>query len=200
MVKRYNQNEIKKLVEILKADGVISIPTDTVFGICASMNSKIAHDKLMAIKNRPMAKSFPVMCKDEAQIKSIAIVNDVAEKLITAFMPGPITLVLKSNKNLPAYITHGKDTIAIRMATSETIKEIIAELESPLFMTSANQSGQLTCTSLDEIEKSCPNLDGMLGGKVIFSQGSTIVDCSTDQIKILREGPITLAQINAVLQ
>lgn len=83
------------------------------------------------------------MCANEEQIKSIAIVNDVAEKLIKSFMPGPVTLVLKKNKNLPEYITNGKDTIGVRMATSEAIEKLILELNSPIFMTSANQSGNL---------------------------------------------------------
>lgn len=95
MVKRYKENDIEELVRILRNDGVISIPTDTVFGICARINSEVAHDKLIAVKNRPIKKSFPVMCANEEQIKSIAIVNEMAEKLIKAFMPGPITLVLK---------------------------------------------------------------------------------------------------------
>lgn len=77
------------------------------------------------------------MCANEEQIKSIAIVNDVAEKLIKSFMPGPVTLVLKKNKNLPEYITNGKDTIGVRMATSEAIEKLILELNSPIFMTSA---------------------------------------------------------------
>lgn len=200
MVKRYKKSEIKKLAKILKNDGVISVPTDTVFGICARINSKIAHDKLITVKNRPIKKSFPVMCANEEQIKSIAIVNDVAEKLIKSFMPGPVTLVLKKNKNLPEYITNGKDTIGVRMATSEAIEKLILELNSPIFMTSANQSGNPTCSSLDEIEKACPNLDGMMEGNVIFSKGSTIIDCSTSEIKILREGPITIEKINEILK
>ena len=200
MIKRYKKSEIKKLAKILKNDGVISVPTDTVFGICARINSKIAHDKLITVKNRPIKKSFPVMCANEEQIKSIAIVNDVAEKLIKSFMPGPITLVLKKNKNLPEYITNGKDTIGVRMATSEAIEKLILELNSPIFMTSANQSGKPTCSSLDEIEKACPNLDGMMEGNVIFSKGSTIIDCSTNEIKILREGPITMEKINEILK
>ena len=199
MIKRYNENEIDELVKILKNDGVISVPTDTVFGICARINSKIAHDKLIAVKNRPENKSFPVMCANEEQIKSIAIINETAEKLIKTFMPGPITLILKKNKELPEYVTNGKDTIAIRMATSETIKKLILELGSPIFMTSANQSGEPTCNSLDEIEKMCPNLDGIMEGNVIFSKGSTIIDCSSDDIKILREGPITIEQINEIV-
>ena len=198
MIKRYKKNEIEKLVKILKNDGVISVPTDTVFGICARINSKIAHDKLITVKNRPIKKSFPVMCASKEQIKSIAIVNDVAEKLIKSFMPGPITLVLKKNKDLPEYVTNGKDTIAIRMATSKKIEELIAKLGSPIFMTSANQSGKAECSNLDEIEKECPLLDGMLEGNVVFSKGSTIVDCTSEKIKILREGPISINQIKNI--
>lgn len=199
MVERYNQDEIEKLVQILKDDGVISVPTDTVFGICARINSEIAHDKLIAVKSRPIKKSFPVMCANEEQIKSIAIINETAEKLIKAFMPGPITLVLKKKNDLADYVTNGKDTIAIRMATSETLKNLILKLESPIFMTSANQSGKSTCTNLDEIERNCPLLDGMMDGDVIFSKGSTIVDCTSKEIQILREGPITIEQINKII-
>lgn len=198
MIERYKQDEIEKIVQILKNNGVIGVPTDTVFGICARIDSKEAHDKLIAVKKRPMTKSFPVMCANKEQIKSIAIVNEVAEKLIKAFMPGPITLVLKKNKDLDDYVTNGKDTIAIRMATSETIKRLILELKSPIFMTSANQSGEPTCTSLDEIEKNCPLLDGMVEGNVIFSKGSTIVDCTSKELQILREGPITIEQIKSI--
>ena len=89
MIRRYNQNEVDKLAEILKHDGVISVPTDTVYGVCAIINSVKAHDRLMEVKNRPTNKSFPIMCADEKQIKSIAIVDEKAEKLIHAFMPGP---------------------------------------------------------------------------------------------------------------
>lgn len=200
MIKRYKESEIKELAYILKNNGVISVPTDTVFGICARINSKEAYDKLMKVKPRPVAKSFPIMCANEEQIKSIAIVNDVAEKLIKVFMPGPITLVLKKNKNLDEYVTNGKDTIAVRMATSKPIGELIIKTESPIFMTSANQSGQIECINLDEIEKACPLLDGMMEGNVVFSKGSTIVDCTSEEIRILRSGPISYEQIQEALK
>ena len=194
-MKRYTQNEIDELANILKEDGVISVPTDTVYGICARMNSKKAHDKLMMVKNRPINKLLPIMCADEEQIKSIAVVDKRVEKIIHNFMPGPITLILLKRPELPEYINNGSLTIAVRMASSKIIEELIRKTGSPLFMTSANQSGSPVCTNLDEIEKSCPNLDGMLEGNVSFGQGSTIVDCSSESIKILREGPITLEQI-----
>ena len=196
MIKRYSQNQINEIADILKKDGIISVPTDTVFGICARIDSKIAYDKLMVAKNRSKDKSLPVMCMDKEQIKSIAVINENAEKLIQAFMPGPITLVLNKKNSVPYYVTNGKNTIAVRMATSKVLENIIRKIGSPIFMTSANQSGEPTCTTLDEIEKSCPNLDGMVEGHVFYSKGSTIVDCSSKNIEILRVGPISIEEIN----
>ena len=80
MIKRYKQTEIEKLAEILKNDGVISVPTDTVYGVCARISSKKAHDNLVKAKNRPNTKPFPIMCSDEEQIKSIAIVDEKIEE------------------------------------------------------------------------------------------------------------------------
>lgn len=194
-MKRYKQNEIDELAEILKKDGAISVPTDTVYGVCARINSIQARDNLAKIKNRPSSKLFPVMCSDEEQIKSIAIVDERAEKIIHNFMPGPITLILKKRSEVPEYINNGEATIAIRMATSKALEELIRKTGSPLFMSSANQSGEATCTNLDEIEKACPTLDGMMEGSVSFGKASTIVDCTSEEIKILREGPISLEQI-----
>lgn len=200
MIKRYKQNETDTLAKILKNDGVISVPTDTVYGVCARINSKKAHDNLVKTKNRPITKPFPVMCADEEQIKSIAIVNEKAEKLIKEFMPGPITLILEKRPKVPEYVNNGKTTIAVRMATSEAIKELIIKTGCPIFMSSANQSGEPTCTNLDEIENECPNLEGMMEGTVKFGKGSTIIDCVSKELKILREGPITIEQIREVLE
>lgn len=106
----------------------------------------------------------------------------------------------EKNKDLPDYMTNGKDTIAVRMATSKSIENLILKLGCPVFMTSANQTGEKECTNFDEIEKCCPMLDGMMEGNVVFSKGSTIVDCTSDEIKILREGPISIEQIKEKLK
>lgn len=194
-MKRYKQSETSELAKILKRDGVISVPTDTVFGVCARINSIQAHANLVRTKNRPFDKLFPIMCLDEEQIKSIAIVDEKIEKLIHNFMPGPITLILKKRPEVPEYVNNGGTTIAVRMATSKPLEDLIRKTGCPIFMSSANQSGEPTCTSLDEIEKACPNLDGMMEGDVSFGKGSTIVDCTSKTLKILRPGPISLEQI-----
>ena len=194
-MKKYNKNQIKELSNILKNDGVISVPTDTVFGICGSIKSKKAQEKLKSIKERPASKPFPIMCADIEQIKSISIIDNKSEKIIRELMPGPITIVVRKNSQLPEYINNGKETIAIRMATSNELKELIKSLGCPVFMTSANKSGEEVCKTLEDIERKCPDLDGMLEGKVSFGQASTIVDCTSNEIKILRKGPISEDEI-----
>ena len=153
----------------------------------------------MIAKNRPNTKPFPVMCANEEQIKSVAIVDEKTEKIIRNFMPGPITLVLKKKPEVPAYVNNGLETIAVRMATSEALEDLIKKAGSPIFMSSANKSGEPTCTNLDEIEKSCPTIDGMMEGTVSFGEGSTIIDCTPEEIQILRAGPISMQQIKEVI-
>ena len=203
-MKRYNQSEIEEVATVLKNDGVISVPTDTVYGICARINSSKAYLKLVSVKNRPSTKSFPVMCSDIDQIKSIATLDENAIKLIKAFMPGPLTLVLNKIPNAFSYInnagTRETDELAIRMAPTPFLKELIKEVGSPLFLTSANKSGDDVCKSLDEIEIECPTLDGMVLGYVSFGEASTIVDLTGNDIKIQRHGPIKEEQIMKVLK
>ncbi len=198
-MKRFSEDDIEEIVDILKNNGVISVPTDTVYGVCARIDSKKAHDNLILVKNRPETKPFPVMCANEEQIKGIAIVNEKAEKIIKSFMPGPITIVLNKKETLQDYVTNGKKTIAIRMATSKTLEKIILSLGAPIFMSSANQSGEKTSESLEEIEKNCPKINGMLEGEIKLGIGSTIIDCTSEKIKVLREGPIRLEEINNII-
>ena len=199
MVKIYNENEIDELVYILKNDGVISVPTDTVYGLCGKIDSKKAYEKLLDIKERPINKAFPIMCADEKQVRKIGIVDKNVEKLISEFMPGPITLILERNENLEDYITNGKNTIAVRIATTKALVELIRKVGTPIFMTSANKSGEPECKNIAEIEKLSPLLDGILYGKYSFGKASTIVDCRFGEIKIIRKGPISEKEIRDIL-
>ena len=203
-MKRYKQSDVGIVINILKNDGVVSVPTDTVYGICARVHSSKAFNKLVEVKNRPSNKNFPVMCSDIEQIKSIGIVDEKVEKLIHAFMPGPITLVLRKKAEAFGYINNGGlreiDEVAVRMVPSSFLKEVISGVGSPLFMTSANKSGKDVCKSLDDIERMCPDLDGMVEGEVSFGVASTIVDCTGGEIRIQREGPISKEQVIEVLK
>ncbi len=201
---RYKANEIEKLADILNNDGVISVPTDTVYGLCARINSKEAYEKLARIKNRPNNKSFPVVCLNEEQIKNIAIVDAKVEKIIRTFMPGPITLVLKKKPETFSYINNAgskiSDELAVRIAPTKEIKELIEKTQSPLFLTSANTSGNKPCNNLDEIERDFPEIDGILEGDIFLNEASTILDCTNGSIKIQRTGPISIDEVMSVLE
>ena len=199
-MKRFSQSQIDEMVEILRNDGVLSVPTDTVYGVCARMDTRQAQDNLRRVKNRPATKAFPIMCADEKQIASICYITPRDHLLIEAFMPGPVTLILKKKDHVPTDVNGGMDTLAVRMATSIPLKKLIQTLGVPVFMTSANQSGEPVCRNLDEIEKSCPLLDGMMEGDVSFGQASTIIDCSGEEVRILREGPVSMEDIESVLE
>ena len=193
-MRRFMRDEIPAAAEVLKHDGCIAAATDTVFGVCARISEE-GQRKLYEVKNRPQTKRFPVMCADAEQLRTIAEVSPAAEAVIGAFMPGPLTVILKKKDHVPSYVNGGMDTLAIRMATSDALAELIRETGCPLFMTSANRSGEKTCTNLDEIELACPDLDGMMEGSTAFGQASTIADCTQAEVRILRPGPLTLEQL-----
>ena len=119
-------------------------------------------------------------------------------------MPGPITIVLKKKKEAFEYINNAgqrtSDELAVRILPLKFIKELIQKVGSPLFLSSANLSGQEVCKTLDEIEKVFPNINGIVEGEVSFGQASTIVDCTGEEIIIQREGPISKEKIMEVLK
>ena len=198
-MRRFGYEEISAAAEVLKQDGCIAAATDTVFGVCARISEE-GMNRLYEVKNRPRSKQFPVMCADAAQLRSIAEVSDTAETIIHAFMPGPLTVILKAKDSVPAEVSGPNGTLAIRLATGEQLKKLIEAVGTPLFMTSANQSGMPECRTPEEIEAACPKLDGILEGTVFYNRASTIADLTGESPKILREGPITIEQMNQALR
>lgn len=199
-MRRFKETEIQEMAKVLKDNGVISVPTDTVYGVCAIATSQVAQDNLRKVKNRPVTKAFPIMCSDSRQVEEIAEVTERERKILQEFMPGPLTLILKKKESVPEYVNGGMDTLAVRLATSDVLKQLIQTIGAPLFMTSANQSGCPECKNLDEIEAQCPLLSGMLEGNVSFGQASTIIDCTKEELKVLRQGPVTLEEIEEKLK
>ena len=197
-MKIFSESEIDAAADVLNHDGVIAAATDTVFGVCCRMQSEAAQERLRDIKHRPMDKAFPIMASDIRQVEEFAIIEETGRKIMTSLLPGPGTVILRKKENLPEYINGGLPTVAVRLATSDQLKKLI-EKTGPLFMTSANQSGQPVCQSIEEIEQACPDLDGILSGQPSFGKASTVMDCTGTDIRILRQGPITEEQIQQVL-
>ncbi len=196
----FQETEAEAVAAILRNDGVVAVPTDTVYGVCARMDHRQAQEKLRDVKKRPPEKAFPLMCCDADQLRTVCETDERSEKLIRRLMPGPVTLVLKRRKEVPGFVSGDLPTAAVRLAPTEVLAKIIRLTGVPLYMTSANRSGEPVCTDLAGIEKACPLLDGMLAGTPSFNAASTIIDCSGAEIRILREGPVSMRDIERILE
>ncbi len=182
----------KEIVSLLR-DGKIGLfPTDTVWGICCRMDNESSVNRVFEIKNREKNKPFLILAENVLQIKKYAVVDEFSHKKIFDFWPGPLTVVLKAKKEnvLPVVRAQG-DTIGVRIPDYEEILEIIKNLGVPIVAPSANISGENTPTEFKEIDKRIVDaVDFIVEGECKMKKPSTIVDCSSEKIKIIREGAI----------
>lgn len=132
---------IQKAVSVLMKDGLIVYPTDTLYGLGADALSEEAVLKVFEAKGREFHKPISIAVSDPDMISAVARVDEIAEAFISAFMPGPITLVLKARSILPPMLTAGSGNIGIRYPAQDIALEIISRFDSPITATSANLSG-----------------------------------------------------------
>ena len=168
---------------------LVAFPTDTVYGLAAG------HDhlrKLYIAKDRPKDKRIPILLSDAGNLEASAMVTPAARALAARFWPGPLTIVLVAPR---------RGTIAFRVPANDVARRIIAASGGGLPVTSANRSGKPESTTAQQVQD---QLDGRVaiildGGPTPVGQHSTIVDCTTEPLTVLREGTITKAQLEEAL-
>ena len=176
------------------ANKVIIFPTDTVYGIGCSVFDKDGQKRIYEIKNRPLNKRLSVLCKDLEQIKKIAVVTSNAEKLINEFMPGGLTLVLESKKEL---IGEGIfETVGVRIPNHPVALKLLEEY-GPMATTSVNLSGEDPLNDYDEIvNKFMDKVDMIYPNDLKSSKiSSTVVNMTTNPYELIREGEISFKDI-----
>jgi L-threonylcarbamoyladenylate synthase len=190
---------IQRAFAELRAGGVVVLPTDTVYGIAANAFDKAATAKIFAIKKRPRSLPLPVLVSRPRQ--AWALCSDIppyASELAAAFWPGALTLILRSVEGLDWDLGDEDGTIAVRMPAHS---DLIALLEKvgPVACTSANLSGEPTPDRVAEIKSKLGDTVGIYldGGPAKADRGSTIVDCTGSEPRIIREGPISSLQVRA---
>lgn len=195
----FNKEEKKKVVETLRNDGIVAFPTDTVFGLGCIIN-KEAISKIYEAKGRSFDKPLPMMCNSLEMIESVAIVSEDAKKIINKFVPGALTLIFNKKAEIEDYVTNGKPTIGIRVPDDKWILDLIEELGQPILVTSANLSDTGSLLSYkDVLAQLDGRIDGIVCADATGETSSTIIDVTND-IKLLRQGPITLDQIMEALR
>ena len=187
---------------ILREGGLVGFPTETVYGLGANGLDAAAAAGIYAAKGRPSDNPLILHVANRAMMDSIAAeIPEMAEKLITAFWPGPMTLILKRKPIVPDRITGGLDTVGIRMPDNDIARAMIRAAGVPIAAPSANISGRPSPTTAAAVYHDMQgNVPLILdGGACTFGVESTIVDCTGDTAVILRPGAITREMLEELL-
>ncbi len=197
--------ELQQAKKILLGGGVVGLPTETVYGLAASIQSEEGLRKIFAIKDRPFFDPLIVHIASANQRSQVA--RDwppAAEALAKKFWPGPLTLVLPKNPSINSVITAGLDTVGVRMPAHPAARALISLMETPLAAPSANKFGKTSPTKAEHVRDSFrdENLFVIEGGPSEVGLESTVVRLSSSggPAEILRPGAITQRQIEDTLK
>lgn len=189
-------------VEILRSGGIVALPTDTVYGIAVSLDTPGGIERLFHVKHRPPDKGIALLLESVAQASTIGVMGAAARQLASACWPGGLTLVVprRTGDTLPEVLTGGAPTIGLRVADHEAPRALAAAV-GPLPTTSANVSGQAEASDAAGIlEQLGDSVDLILdGGPARGGPASTVVDCSGEQPRVVREGAIPSRRIGELL-
>lgn len=194
--------ELQKAGEILRAGGLVAFPTETVYGLGANGLDGDACAKIYDAKGRPSDNPLILHVANRSMVDQIAaVIPPMAEKLMAAFCPGPITLIMKRRSIVPDRITGGLSTVGIRMPENDVARAMIKEAGVPVAAPSANISGRPSPTTAESVAR---DMDGRIplildGGACHFGVESTIVDCTGSKAVILRPGAVTREMLAELL-
>jgi L-threonylcarbamoyladenylate synthase len=190
-------------VDLLRAGGIVAVPTDTVYGIAADMALPDAIERLFAAKRRPPEKAVAVLLADAAQAGMLGVVAPSARVLGERFWPGGLTLVLtvRPGIRLPRVLVGGAPTIGVRVPDHPAPRALAAVL-GPLPTTSANVSGEPDARDAREVATLLGDALALVidGGPIRGGPASTVVDCTGERAVIRRAGAIPVEEIARALE
>ncbi|WP_318616999.1 L-threonylcarbamoyladenylate synthase [Sporosarcina sp. YIM B06819] len=198
-----NIEKYKHAVDILKSGGVVAFPTETVYGLGALATDEQAVQEIFKAKGRPSDNPLIVHIGNKQDVANYATgITKDAEKLITAYWPGPLTLVFdKIPGVIASKVTPGVETVGIRMPDHPVALELLRALGGPLAAPSANRSGKPSPTEADHVYEDLKGLIPLIldGGQTGIGVESTVLDMTTSPPTILRPGGTTQEMIEAII-
>ncbi|MBN2065378.1 MAG: threonylcarbamoyl-AMP synthase [Candidatus Thermoplasmatota archaeon] len=191
--------DISEAIVAIQQGRVIIYPTDTLYGLGADIFNHNAVRTVFAIKHRPLDMPLSVAVSSVDDISTIACIPEYAQSLLTTFLPGSLTIILPKRGHIPESITGKETTIAIRVPNHPLAQHLLSSC-GPLTATSANIHGQHTPSTIMGLKKQFGDaIAQYVDGGTLRGQPSTIVDLTTTQPKILREGTISTQAILEVI-
>ncbi|MEF8817154.1 MAG: L-threonylcarbamoyladenylate synthase [Salinibacter sp.] len=186
----------------LRRGGLVAFPTETVYGLGADAFQPDAVRRIFDAKGRPADNPLIVHLHRRGQIQRVAAdVPPSAQRLFDVFAPGPLTLILPKHDGLPSVVTAGLETVGVRLPRLPLAQSFLEACATPVPAPSANQSGRPSPTSWEAVEHDLGGrVDCILqGGRTDTGVESTVVDCTTDPVAVLRPGAVAVEAIRRVL-
>jgi len=194
---------LEKAAKLIKQGKIVVFPTETVYGIGTNGLDEQAVKKLYKVKQRPRNKPITLLVANMEMVHTIARdITEVEYKIMEKFFPGPLTIILKKKDIVPDIVTAEQDTVGVRIPSGECARKLVEIAGVPIAAPSANITGEPSGTNLQEIKE---NFNGKAdffidGGISELGLASTIVQVVDGKPQILRQGNITLEQINNAIE
>ncbi len=185
------EQQVNQALDILRRDGVVAYPTDTLYGLGAAGFSLMGVGRVFEIKGRPYSMALPLLLADTQDISQVAVgVPEIAYTLAKRFWPGPLTLVLKRHPMVPYLVTANKETIGVRVPDHPVPRALARGLGAPITGTSANRTGGPDARTADEVRAALgSDVDYIIdGGPVQLGRPSTVLDLTGPAPRFLRRG------------
>ncbi len=199
--KKLNMELLYPITEALKNGAVMIYPTDTIYGIGGNALQRSVVLRIFEIKKRPPELPVPVAVNNILMANDLAHVTDDAKKLMKAFWPGPLTIILKRKSIVPDEVTGGTDKVGLRIPNHLIPIKLMELTKFPLIATSANLHRQPSPIRIDEqVKKLGENVDLIINTEeTLGGIPSTVLDLSSKPLKVLRKGPISRHEIESVI-
>jgi L-threonylcarbamoyladenylate synthase len=194
-------DDVEAAVGVLRSGGVIAMPTDTLYALTAVASDAAAVGRVYAIKRREDGKPLPLFVDGLEMAAAAGVLNSTARRLAARFWPGQLTIVVRRRGDFRSEALAGLDTVALRQPQSTLAQSIIEGVGAPVTGTSANRSGGRDPVSPAEVRRQLGYEIDLLvdGGNCAVGFSSTIVDCTSEPPRILREGAISESMIDEAL-
>ena len=186
----------ERVIQEIKNNNVVALPTETVYGLGVIYDSLEAFERLVKVKQRKPDKPFTLMLSCIEDIKNYAYFDENTYRVILKYMPGEITLLLKPKESLYPWVTLNSPYIGIRIAGLLKVGELIKKVGQPMLVTSANISSFPACVDFEQnYETFSSYISAIINGKTTSSIPSTIVKCDEESITLIRQGRIPFEEI-----
>jgi len=188
-----NPKAIEQVVEVLKKGGIIIYPTDTVYGMGCDITNQKAIERICKLRGvKPEKANFSFICSDLRHISDyIKPIDTTVFRVLKKALPGPFTFIFNANNNVPKLLSSNKKTVGIRVPDNAIAREIVLQLGNPILSTSIHDDDEVIEYSTDPDlihEKYEDKVDIVVDGGYGDNEPSTVVDCTSGDFEIIRQG------------